>query len=60
MYCCSNKYYATCVKCGTMKRKNIMRRICVPKDGPYALPTTLCFLCESCFLEFLDKYGISM
>lgn len=54
-----HNWYAFCPKCKERFLKRDMRPI-FTAETRYHTPKVLCYLCENCFLEFLEKYDVGM
>ena len=51
------RFICQCVKCGRERLKK--NSICVLVRKPYSSPKTLCYLCQSCYVEAIEKLGIT-
>ena len=54
----ANNFYNRCQKCGKYERKQLMNKIYLGRSSSH--PKSLCWLCDSCFVQFLEEYEISM
>lgn len=54
----SNYHMSNCQRCGKYDYKKNMRPIYTGTTS--GTPKIICFLCESCFLMFLEEYEVSM
>lgn len=50
------RFICQCVKCGRERLKK--NSICVLVRKPYSPVKTLCYLCQSCYIETIEKLGI--
>lgn len=50
------RFICQCVKCGRERLKK--NSICVLVRKPYSPVKTLCYLCQSCYIETIEKHGI--
>ena len=51
------RFIFQCVKCGRERLKK--NGICILVRRPYSPPKTLCYLCQSCYVEAIEKLGIT-
>ncbi len=50
------RFICQCVKCGRERLKK--NSICVLVRKPYSPAKTLCYICQSCYVETIEKLGI--
>jgi hypothetical protein len=55
----AHNWYSVCPKCHKRLLKRDMQPLYTAKFSSLP-PKILCYLCEDCFVEFLEEYGVSM